>query len=159
MAQPTLRTAFNAHSPRCGAEALDQKIDEDPDLGSLMTTWRQQSKQWVGFWILRVLQQGLQQSLMDGARDHVLAEPQDARSSDCQLQQHVRAIGADGTFDVDPGQLAIDSKRPARRAGISAQGQARVTNEIGRNSPPPTTGKLTWTSANDPAAVTHPVCC
>jgi hypothetical protein len=85
-------------------------------------TRRHQSKQWVGFRILGVLQQGLQQSFTDRARDYVLAQPQNARSSDCQLQQHIRTIGADGTFDIDPGPLAIESKRPARRARISAQG-------------------------------------
>ena len=37
-------TAFNAHSPRCGAKALDQEIDEDPHLGSLVTARRQQCK-------------------------------------------------------------------------------------------------------------------
>src|SRR6266699_3271809 len=148
-----LRAASDARSPRCEAEALDQKIDEDPHLGSLMTARRQQSKQWVGFRILRVLQQGLQQSLADGARDHVLAQSQDARSSDCQLQQYIRAIGADGTFDVDPGQLALDSKRPARRARISAQSQACVTNQIGRFGRPAMTGEVTWTCANHPREI------
>ena len=114
---------------------------------------RHQSKQWVGFRVLRVLQQGLQQSFTDGARDDVLADPQDARSSDRQLQQHIRAIGADGTFDIDPGQLAINSKRPARRARISAQGQACVTNEIGRFGRPPMTGKVTWTCADHPGEI------
>jgi hypothetical protein len=66
------------------------------------------------------------------------------------LQQHVRAIGADGTFDIDPGQLAFDTKRPARRAGISAQGQAFVTNKIGRFGWPPMAGKVSRTCANDP---------
>src|SRR2546430_12308705 len=77
-----------ASSPRSGAEALDQKIDEYPHLGSLMTARRHQSVQGVDFRILCVLQQGLQQSLLDGARHHVLAQPHDARSVDCQLQQH-----------------------------------------------------------------------
>jgi hypothetical protein len=62
----------------------------------------------------------------------MLAQPKNARSSDCQLQKHIRAIGADGTFDVDTSQLATDSKRPARRAGISAQDEASVMSEIGR---------------------------
>src|ERR1700752_4284827 len=70
-----LRAAPDACSPRCEAEALDQKIDESPHLGSLMTPRRQQRIQWVALRILRVLQQGLQQSLMDGARDHMLAQP------------------------------------------------------------------------------------
>jgi hypothetical protein len=51
------------------------------------------------FAVLRVLRQRLQQPRMDGARDHVLAQPQDAGSSDRQLQQDVRAERA---FDVDP---------------------------------------------------------
>src|SRR6266576_6589520 len=78
-----LRAASDARSPRCGAEALDQKIDEGPHFRSLMMARRHQSKQWVGFRILDVLQQGLQQSFTDGARDYVLTQPQDARSSDC----------------------------------------------------------------------------
>jgi hypothetical protein len=153
VAQPTLRTALSVRSPRCGTEALDQKIDESPDLGSLMTARRQQSVQWVGFRILRVLQQGLQQARIDGARDHVLAQPQDASSSDCQLQQHIRAVGADRTFDLDPCQLAVDPKRPARRAGISAQGQARVTSKIGRLGRPAVSGEIAWTRANDPGEI------
>ena len=114
---------------------------------------RHQSKQWVGFRILGVLQQGLQQSFTDGARDNVLAQPQDARSSDCQLQQYIGAIGPDGTFDIDPGQLALDSKRPARRARISAQGQACVTNKIGRFGRPPMTGEITRTCADHPGEI------
>ena len=114
---------------------------------------RHQSKQWVAFRVLGVLQQGLQQSFTDGARDDVLADPQDARSSDCQLQQHICAIGADRTFDIDPGQLAIDSKRPARRARISAQGQACVMNKIGRFGRPPMTGKITWACADHPGEI------
>jgi len=36
---------------------------------------RDQSKQWVAIRVLGVLQQGLQESFTDGARDHVLADP------------------------------------------------------------------------------------
>jgi hypothetical protein len=57
---------YDACSPRCGSEALDQKIDEGPHLGSLMMAWRHQSKQRIGFRVLGVLQQGLQQSFADG---------------------------------------------------------------------------------------------
>jgi hypothetical protein len=38
------------------------------------------------FAVLRVLRQRQQQPRVDGARDHVLAQPQDAGSSDRQLQ-------------------------------------------------------------------------
>jgi hypothetical protein len=86
---------------------------------------------------------------MDGVRDYMLAQPQDAGSSDRQLQQHVCAIGADRTFDIDRDQLAIDPKRPARRAGISAQGQARMMNEIRGFDRLSVTGKITRTCAND----------
>jgi hypothetical protein len=41
--------------------------------------------QWAVFRILRLLQQGLQQSLTNGGRDDMLAQPQDARSSDSQF--------------------------------------------------------------------------
>src|SRR5262249_51650606 len=149
----TAMIGSGAGSPRCRVEVLDQKIDEGPHLGSLMTARRQQSIQWVDFRILRVLQQGFQQSRMDGARNHVLAQPQDAGSSDCQWQQHLRAVGTDGTFDIDPDQLAVHSKRPARRAGISAQGQARVTNKVGRFDWPAMTGEVAWTCANDPPEI------
>jgi len=148
-----LRATTDAHSPWCGAEVLDQKFDEGPHLGSLMTARRQQRVQWVGFRILRLLQQGLQEPLMDGPRHHVLAQPQDASSSNCQLQEHIRAISADGTFDIDPGQLAIDSKGPARRAGISAQGQARVTNKIRRFDRPAMLGEVAWGCAHDPGDI------
>jgi hypothetical protein len=40
-----------------------------------MMARRHQSKQWVAFRVLGVLQQGLQQSFTDGARDYVLADP------------------------------------------------------------------------------------
>src|SRR5262245_66240819 len=59
---------IGAGSPRRGSKAPDQKIDEDLHLGSLMTTRRQQSVQRVDLRILCVLQQGLKQSLIDGAR-------------------------------------------------------------------------------------------
>jgi hypothetical protein len=41
-ASSLLGAASDAHSPWCGAEALDQKIDEGAHLGSLMTARRQQ---------------------------------------------------------------------------------------------------------------------
>src|SRR6516164_9982182 len=69
-------------SPRCRTKALDQKIYEDLHLERLMTARRQQSVQRVDLRILGVLQQELQQPLMDGARHHVFAYSQDARSSD-----------------------------------------------------------------------------
>ncbi len=33
-------TAFNVHSPGCGADAFDEKVDEHLHLGSLMTARR-----------------------------------------------------------------------------------------------------------------------
>jgi hypothetical protein len=140
-------------SPGRRPETLNQKIDEGPHLGSLMTARRQQRVQRVGFRILCVLQQGFQQSLMYGARNHMLAQPHDASSSHCQLQQHTRAVGADRTFDIDPTQLAVHSKRPARRAGISAQDQARMTSEIGRFGRPAVMGEVAWACANDPSEI------
>ena len=90
---------------------------------------------------------------MNGARDHVLAQPQDARSSDCQLQQHVRAVGADRTFDIDPGQLAVHAKRPTRGAGVSAQGQTCMPNEVGRFGRPAMPGQIARTCAHDPGEI------
>jgi len=46
-----------------------------------------------GLRVLRVLQQGLQQSIVDGARDHVLAQPQNARSTDGQFSS-ISALSA-----------------------------------------------------------------
>src|SRR6202040_1161650 len=54
-----------------------------------------------------------------------------------------------------PCQFAIDSKLPAPRAGISAQGQACVTNEIARLGRPPMAGEIAWTCANDPGGIDH----
>src|SRR5262249_36285140 len=87
---------------------------------------------------------------MDGARAHMLAQPQDAGSCDCQLQEHLCAIGADRAFDIDPAQLALDSKGPARRAGISTQDQACVTSEIGGVDRQTMTGEGGWAWAKKP---------
>jgi hypothetical protein len=80
---------------------------------------------------------------MDRTRDHVLAQPQNTRSFDCQLQQHSRAIGTDGTPDIDAGQLAMIRNGQLGEPGFSAQGQACVTDEIGSFNRPPVTGKVT----------------
>src|SRR5215831_14983864 len=102
-------------------ETLHQEIQKHPDLGRPLPTGRQDRPERKAIWFLQVLEQRLQQPSPDRARHNDVAEADDAGAFDREVQQHMRAVGGNGAFDLDLDQLAVDPKRPRRSAGKVAQ--------------------------------------
>jgi hypothetical protein len=113
---------LSPRSPRRLSEALHEKVKEHLDPGHSLPARLRNRPEGKALRFLKVFQQRDKQSVPDRLGDNDVAKADDAHAISRQLEQHVRAVRGDRTFDVHPHRFPGDIKGPGSGVLNMAQG-------------------------------------